>query len=173
MITIERLDPNDPAGFKELGAFLLPMAGEVSIIPVDPATAAEELWLAVAEGNTFVAKIDGKIAGAIAMISNKYWQNRAFSFLVDMFFYVAKDQRFALVGVKLLRAVKEMAEPGDKAAFVRVINRNRHGKNVQEGLYATIAGFIPFGHLTMIRSQTVPSPVVAAEVPEVLRDTVH
>lgn len=152
MITVERLDPNDEKGFRELGDFLLPMAAEVGIVPVEHQGAATELWLAVAEGNAFVARIDDKIVGSLALVKMAYWYAPSRRFFVDHHFFVGQGQRFALVGVKLLRAARDFVEPKHEAIFVRVVNPRRHQKSVPESLYATIAGYWPVGHLTTIRA---------------------
>jgi GNAT superfamily N-acetyltransferase len=163
-VIVERLDPHDEAGFRALGDHLLPMAGEVAIVPVNMADAAEELWLAVAEGNTFVAKTDdGRVVGSLAIVKGPhYWYNRSRYFFIDHHFYVAQDQRFALVGVKLLRFARDNVEPKGEAIFIRVVNRHRHQKGVSDAFYATIAGYVPFGDLTLIRK---PTEIVAPEVP--------
>lgn len=165
MIVVDRLDKTDEAGFRELGDFLLPMAAEVAVVPIDAKTAAEQLWLAVAQGNAFVARATdddtpGRIVGSLALVRDRYWYNMNRSFFIDHHFYVGREARFALVGVRLLRAAREQVLPKGDAVFVRVANARRHQKATPEAYYATIAGYFPVGHMTVIRPATDESIVV-------------
>lgn len=149
---IERVSPDDQDTFKELVAFLTPMAAEVAIVPVDPAGAAAQGWHTIAEGNTFIARADnGKIAGTIAMTRGNYWYAPERGYLIDRWFYVGHDYRFALVGPKLLRAVRDLAEPLHEAAIVRVLNPSRRQRDDAASFHASIVGWVPVGHETVIR----------------------
>lgn len=157
---VERLNADDEGAFAELAQMLLPMAAEVGVVPVDPPAAFRAVWLAASEGNTFVARLDeGRIVGVLCLERQTYWYNPAQTFLADKLFYVAADQRFALVGVKLLKFAKANAEPGNEAIFVRIQNRNRRPSDPAAAFSAQVAGYVPFGHDTVIRK---PEPEVAS-----------
>lgn len=156
MIVVEKVDPQDEETFRELGDLLVPMVEDQAIVDVVFTDAAEEFWLAIAEGNTFVAwageEDDRKLAGVLSIVKGPcFWYNRSRYYFRDFAFYVARDQRFALVGVKLLRAARDQIEPKGVPIFIQVVNPRRRAKGVPETYYSTIAGYLPAGHVTMIR----------------------
>lgn len=151
-IVIDILDPQDEEGFTALAEFLIPMASEVALAPVNVDVALENGWRAVEQGMTYVARRDGEIVGTLAMIRVPYWyaDPERFTFLIDQWFYVAPDARFGQIGVRLLREVREMAREADIRAFIRVANPNRRKATNEAGAFAVIAGFDPFAKLLQI-----------------------
>lgn len=166
MITVERLDPASPtfeAEFRELGEFLVTMAGWSPMVPVDAAAAAKDLWVVANNGvGILVARLrmvedePGRIVGSLGLIRRDVWYNPAFTLLSDHHFYIAEDQRFALVGVKLLRAAKAIAQERNEAIVLSILNAARKPKDTTEGYYATIAGFAPLGVTKLMRAPKEP-----------------
>lgn len=156
MIEIERVDPDDRATCNELAAFLVEIEGEgVSPVPIDPVAAAGQVWLALKEGNSWVARINDKIVGTLVLVERKHWQNPAYADFVSMVFFVGRQHRFSLVGRKLLYAARDMAEPHDKAVFIEITNSARAPKMVENALHATMVGFIPYSHVMRLRKTKV------------------
>ena len=148
-MAIERVQADDQATFLALRDFLLPMAAEVAIFPVDMPFAHKNLWLGITEGNTFICRENGRIVGAICMVQVgppfACWYAPE-SYLIDQYFYVSAGERGGRIGKLLLRAVKYLAEPLGMPAFVRVMNPNREG-----GRGIKVMGFLPVGHMSRLR----------------------
>ncbi len=150
MMKIERVEATETV-IKELLEFLIPMASEVALAPLNKDKVLKQIYLTVDFGQTFVAQDDdGKIIGSIGLIEMPLWYADE-TFLVDQWFYVAPDARFGDVGVKLLRTVRDLAEPLGKMVFVTIANPSRRQPRTTAGVYAIIAGLVPLAHLTKIR----------------------
>lgn len=141
----------DETSIRELAEFLLPMASEMAIYELSPKQAFEQLYLTVAAEMTLIARDDeGEIIGSIALVEAPIWYANA-TYLIDQWFYVAPGARFGVVGVRLLRAARDLGEKRDKAVFVKIVNPHRRPKVTKAGLYAQVAGFVPLAHMTRLR----------------------
>lgn len=165
MITVEHIQPDDEATFRALGDLLLPMAGEIAVVPVDVIATTREVYAAINEGNAFAAKNDdGAILGVLILVRTPYWYAPDHYFLTDRIFYVSGEWRqFALVGVKLMRAAKEMAEPRGEAIFLHIQNRHRRAPDHPATHYSHVAGYTPFGHVTAIRPDAGDAATLSTE----------
>lgn len=150
-MNIERVDPKDEATFREICTLLLPMEQELALVPVDPDKAGIELWKGIAENNTWVVRIDGKMVGVLILIDRKFWQNPAYSYLANLVLYVDPGHRFALVGRKLLQHARENAMPATKPIVIEMLNRHRRPRPTGDSFYAAMVGYLPIGHQTMLR----------------------
>ena len=154
-MVIERVSADSESAVQALFTFLLPMAKEVALWEPDYAYAFKNIWRACTEDNTFVVKDDANaVAGAVSMVKVgppfACWYAPK-TYLIDQFFYVGAGQRFGTVGRMLLRAVRELAEPLDMPAFVKVMNPARERERGIGHHEATMLGFSPVGHTTRIR----------------------
>lgn len=150
MITVSLVSAEDRETFAALMELAPEMAEEMALVEVNPEKAALKVYRAIETGMAWIARDDeGSIVGAIGLkeIDFDYADD---SFLADSFLYVARDQRFGEVGVKLMRAAKEHALARGKILFIARMNPGRSTKKTETGLYFEIAGFLPFGHVTRI-----------------------
>lgn len=152
---VDRINAEDEEEFRQLAAFLIPMASEVSVVPVDIPHMTREGWKAIAEGNSWAAWSDGNIVGALLLVKRPFMENPAFTYLTNMIFYVAPSQRFAMVGRRLLQAARDDAQPRSAPILIEIRNRMRAAKLQGETMYATLAGFLPVGHIAVVRKMGV------------------
>lgn len=131
----------------ELCEFLIPNVRSSAIVPPDFEKATAQVFICMKEGATLVARDDGGvIVGAIGMRERDFWYSNEI-FMENLFFYVAPERRFGDVGVKLMMAVRRIAQERGRLCFVLVNDPDRRQRTSAASLYAQIAGFIPQGYV--------------------------
>lgn len=146
-ITIEKADPEDKETFGALMALAPAMVEEMALVPVNPEKVGAKVYQCIKDGLCWVARSDGDVVGTIGL-KELEWDYADGTFWADSFFYVAADQRFGVVGVKLIRAVAAAAKEAEKICLVARVKPE--AKKTEFGIYAEIAGFFPFGHYARI-----------------------
>lgn len=149
MLAIVPVSPDDRETFADLMALSVEMAEEMALVPVNPELAALKVYAAIQAGMAWVAVREGVIVGSLGL-KEVPWDYADGTFLLDSWVYVARDERFGDVGVKLLRTAKDYALKRELACFIGVMNPGRRTKKTDLGLYFEIAGYLPFGHLSRI-----------------------
>ena len=150
MITIERA-PSTEAAFKEIADFGMAGLREYLVAPIDMEKAAAQLYVTLADKMMFVARDEvGEIVGCLGMMVTDLWYSRDAILLSKIGPFVRPDQRFGTVGVKLMRAVRGLADELDMLAFVWVTRPGRK-RATDAALFAQVAGYVPLGHVLKIR----------------------
>lgn len=132
-IKIERLsnDPVTPQDFSAVSELIVDMAPEVALVNVNVDDGLREVYQAMAQGLTWVARIDGKLIGAAVMIEETYWYNRSEKRWTDLCFYVIPTARGSIAAQLLWRAIRNAAIPLKIHAFITVLNADSpRGKRI-------------------------------------------
>lgn len=140
----------DEESFSEVFGLLLDLHKAGGYASLDTETAALNSYDVLKEGMTFVAKIDGKAVGTLALTELSFWYSKQ-TFLQDAWLYVKPEHRKAAVGVQLMRAAKAEAQTRNKIAFITLNNPDRRPKATTMSLESQIAGYVPVGYTLKIR----------------------
>lgn len=140
----------DEASFNEVFGLLLDLHKAGGYATLDVETAALNAYAVLKEGMTFVAKLDGKAIGTLALTELKFWYAKQ-TFLQDAWLYVAPEYRKGVVGIQLMRAAKDEAQARNKIAFVTLNNPDRRPKATVMSLESQIAGYVPVGYTLKVR----------------------
>lgn len=163
-ITVER-GKADEATFKSLMDFALAGLREAALAPINYDKALREGYDALARGMAFIARDEiDEVVGFVSMQEIAWWYSDEAFLLSQIGPYVRRDQRFGTVGVKLLRAVRDLADERDQLAFV-LVNDERQGRKSAMRLFSMVAGYVPVGHVIAIRArrEALAAKAVAAE----------
>lgn len=140
----------DEASFNEVFALLLDLHRAGGYAELDVDTAALNAYNVLKEGMTFVARLDGKAIGTLALTELRFWYSKQ-TFLQDAWLYVMPEHRKGVVGIQLMRAAKNEAQARNKIAFVTLNNPDRRPKATVMSLESQIAGYVPIGYTLKIR----------------------
>lgn len=146
-LTIEKVSPEDQATFEQVMVLAPQMVAEMALVPAVPEKVAAKVYRCIEAGLCWVAKSGDEVVGTIGLKELEFDYGDGV-FWADSFFYVAAGQRFGVVGVKLIRAVREAAEEAQRICIVARVKPE--AKKTEFGIYAEIAGFLPFGHYARI-----------------------
>jgi len=148
--TVERVGA-DEKSFVDVFELLLQQHEEIALAPFDQQKAVSQVWQALCDGMTFVArKDDGKAVGTISLAEVEWWFGKH-TYLTDRWFYVLPRYRRGPVGHLLLRAATAEADERKIPAFVDVVNPNRRHKKTSATLQAIRAGYLPVGYTLKLR----------------------
>lgn len=150
-VTIEKAKPDDESIFNGLIALSVDMIEEMALpgVDPDPEKVGNKIYGPIAAGLCWVARYDDQIVGALGLKEMEYeWANG--TFFSDSYFYVRRDQRFGLVGMRLMAAVRKHAQKAGKHCFVARIHREQQRARSDYGIYAEVAGFSPVGHVLQV-----------------------
>lgn len=140
----------DEASFNEVFSLLLDLHKAGGYAELDVETAAANAYAVLKEGMTFVAKIDGKAIGTLALTELEFWYSKQ-TFLQDAWLYVMPEHRRGVVGIQLMCAAKAEAQARNKIAFVTLNNPDRRPKATVMSLESQIAGYVPIGYTLKVR----------------------
>lgn len=144
-VTIECVQSDDAAGFADVFALLLALHREGGYAPLVQAKAAASCYGVIAKGMTFLARVDGRPVGTLALVALPFWYSDAV-FLQDAWMFVCPTHRRANVGVALLKAARAEGERRGLIVFVTVNNPDRRPKRTAASIESQVAGFVPLGH---------------------------
>lgn len=147
-LVIERLG-TDEQSFSDMFELLLELHKAGGYAKLDAEKAATNAYQMMAEGMTFLARVEGKPVGVLALTEMSFWYAQE-TFLQDGAFYVRPEFRGRNVGVRLMKAAKEEAKRRKKIAFVTVNNPDRRPKKTTMSLESQTAGYVPLGYTLKI-----------------------
>lgn len=149
-VTIERAG-TDEQSFVDVFELLVALHKEGGYAPLNGEKAAREVFAALQEGMTFVARAqNGAVVGVLSLTESPYYYSDE-TFLHDRGFYVRPRYRKGRVGALLLKAATEEADRRGTVAFVNVTNPDRRPKKNGASLMAITAGYVPMGYLLKLR----------------------
>ena len=149
-VTVERAKC-DEATYKEVMDACLPALTEYAVAPVNMKKTMEQGYRVLEQGMSFLAREEtGAVVGVIGMSISDFWYSDEPILLNTVGPYVRPDQRFGVVGVRLMRAVRDLADEKDMLAFVWVMDTKRK-RTTQASLFATVAGYVSVGHVIAMR----------------------
>lgn len=150
-VSIERA-ACDEKTFKEIMDSCLAGLKEYAIAPVNIEKTLSQGYAVLAAGMSFIARDEqGDVVGVLGMTETDFYYSDEKILINTVGPYVRPDMRFGIVGVRLMRAVRDLADERDQLAFVWVMHPSRQRKTAQS-LFAQVAGYVPIGHVIAIRS---------------------
>lgn len=145
-VTIERAEVNEKT-FREIMDGCLVGLREYAIAPINQQKVLDQAYLTLKDGMTFIARDElGAVVGCIGMMETDFWYSDDTFLLNRIGPYIRPDQRFGVVGVRLMKAVRALADERNQLAFVWVMKPGRVRKAASM-LYAQVAGYVPVGHV--------------------------
>ncbi len=152
----------DEATFRDCMDLGLTGLKEFAVEPINFQKACEQAYLALAEGMTFIARDEeAKVVGFLAMYETApLWYSDKPILLNRIGPYIAPSHRFGIVGVKLMKAVRALADEKDLLAYIW--NTNERMAATPANLYASVAGYVPVGKVKAIRAHHRQQEAVAA-----------
>lgn len=130
--------------FVEVFEMLLALHAEGGYAPLDGDKAMTACYTMLKDGMTFVAKIEGNPVGVLVLGERKFWYSES-SFLQEVAFFVRPEYRGGMVGIKLMRAAKALADVKGKICFITVNNPDRRTKKTTASIACQVAGYVPLG----------------------------
>ena len=135
----------DEDAFCDVFELLLALHKEGGFARLDGEKAGRAVYQTLKEGMTFVARVEGKAIGVLALTELPFWYSAA-THLLDVGFYVAPKWRKGAVGKALLEAARVEAQVRNKILLITVTNPDRRPKGTRTTIESQIAGFVPVGY---------------------------
>lgn len=149
-VRVERAECNEKT-FHEIMDTCLVGLREVAFAPIDFNKTLEQAYITLAENMSFIVRDEQDvICGCVGMASTDMWYSQEPMVFNRVGPFIRKDQRFGTAGIKLMRAVKDLAEELDRIAFWWIPKTRRERKSAGM-LYAEVAAYVPQGRIIMIR----------------------
>jgi hypothetical protein len=143
-VTIERASP-DEGIFKEVLALCLGLYRDNGIAPLNTQKLARHTFDVIAQGMTFITRVDGQAVGVLGLVEVGYSYSDE-TYLKDAGIWLMPEHRKGRAFEMLLAAARAEAEKRGKVLKIYFTNPDRAAKRRGRVVEGEILGFVPAGY---------------------------